>query len=107
MPCKTLQRRARLLGDASVFSEIMENKPEAHIKEMEFNVVRFYNRHVVAKVAYQYAEANKTPTHLVMKRTQLNRKQQQKSRECVKRKLMIFYRTLDYSSIICFILNGF
>ena len=61
----------------------MKNKPEVY-------------RHVVAKVAYQYAEANKTATHSVMKRKQLNRKQQQKSREHVKQKLIIFYRTLGY-----------
>ena len=60
----------------------MKNKPEVGYKP------------VVAEVAYQYAEANKTPTHSVMKRKQLNRKQQQKTRECVKRKLIIFYRTL-------------
>ena len=81
-----------------LFSQRLWKITRRHISklEMEFNVVRFYNRPVVAKVAYQYAEANKIPTHSVMKRKQLNRKQQQKSRECVKRKLMIFYRTLGY-----------
>ena len=74
VPRTTLQRRARLLGDAPpphsakkglgsrkpVFSEMMENELVSHIQEMESMLFGFTPGEL-RKVAYQYAEANNIP----------------------------------------------